>query len=91
MLLKIGELARSAGLTVRTLHYDAIGLLRPSARSEARKLSVCRRKIVHHSMGGDIDEEGGAILYPFRKQDAVITLPAVDGSSSRYLPYTAAS
>lgn len=36
MLLKVGELAASAQLTVRTLHhYDAIGLLKPSARSEA--------------------------------------------------------
>lgn len=34
MLLKIGELAKRAGLTVRTLHhYDSIGLLSPSARS----------------------------------------------------------
>jgi DNA-binding transcriptional MerR regulator len=32
--MRIGELARHAGLTVRTLHhYDAIGLLKPSARS----------------------------------------------------------
>ncbi|MDQ0573323.1 DNA-binding transcriptional MerR regulator [Variovorax paradoxus] len=36
MLLKVGELARHTGLTVRTLHhYDAIGLLVPSLRSEA--------------------------------------------------------
>ncbi len=36
MLLKVGELARRAGLTVRTLHhYDEIGLLSPSARSDA--------------------------------------------------------
>ena len=36
MLLKVGELAKRTGLTVRTLHhYDAIGLLAPSARSEA--------------------------------------------------------
>ncbi len=36
MALKIGELARRTGLTVRALHhYDAIGLLTPSARSEA--------------------------------------------------------
>ncbi|AOY95379.1 hypothetical protein BKK79_26800 [Cupriavidus sp. USMAA2-4] len=35
MALKIGELARRAGLTVRALHhYDAIGLLSPSARSD---------------------------------------------------------
>ena len=34
-LLKVGELARRAGLTVRTLHhYDSIGLLRPSARAD---------------------------------------------------------
>lgn len=36
MLLKIGELAKRTGLTVRTLHhYDDIKLLSPSARSDA--------------------------------------------------------
>ncbi|WP_338861657.1 MerR family transcriptional regulator (plasmid) [Mycetohabitans rhizoxinica] len=36
MRLTVGELAKRSGLTVRTLHhYDAIGLLKPSARSEA--------------------------------------------------------
>lgn len=36
MHLKVGELAQRTGLTVRTLHhYDAIGLLKPSARSDA--------------------------------------------------------
>ncbi|UGB37072.1 MerR family transcriptional regulator [Frateuria soli] len=36
MPLTVGELARRCGLTVRTLHhYDAIGLLRPSLRSDA--------------------------------------------------------
>ena len=36
MLLKIGELAKRSGLTVRTLHhYDDIGLVSPSARTEA--------------------------------------------------------
>lgn len=35
-MLKVGELAARAGLTVRTLHhYDSIGLLSPSARSDA--------------------------------------------------------
>src|SRR5688572_24434246 len=34
--LKVGELAQRSGLTVRTLHhYDQIGLLRPSGRTEA--------------------------------------------------------
>ena len=33
-VLKVGELAKKAGLTVRTLHhYDQIGLLRPSGRT----------------------------------------------------------
>ncbi|MEJ2403318.1 MAG: MerR family transcriptional regulator [Candidatus Thiodiazotropha sp.] len=36
MMLKVGELARRCGLTVRTLHhYDTIGLLKPSARSDS--------------------------------------------------------
>jgi DNA-binding transcriptional MerR regulator len=36
MLLKVGELAKRCGLTVRTLHhYDAVGLLAPSARSDS--------------------------------------------------------
>ncbi|HEX8235883.1 MAG TPA: MerR family transcriptional regulator [Abditibacteriaceae bacterium] len=35
-LWKVGELARFSGVSVRTLHhYDAIGLLRPSQRSES--------------------------------------------------------
>jgi len=35
-LLKVGDLARRAGLTVRALHhFDQIGLLRPSARSDS--------------------------------------------------------
>src|SRR5436309_7367089 len=34
--LKVGELARRTGLTIRALHhYDAIGLLRPSLHTEA--------------------------------------------------------
>ena len=36
MLLRVGELARRAGLTVRTLHhYDEIGLLKPSLHTAA--------------------------------------------------------
>ncbi|MFN3788513.1 MerR family transcriptional regulator [Massilia sp.] len=35
-MLKVGELAARTGLTVRTLHhYDSIGLLSPSARTDA--------------------------------------------------------
>ena len=36
MLLRVGELAKRTGITVRALHhYDTIGLLSPSARSDA--------------------------------------------------------
>lgn len=36
MMLKVGELAKRSGLTVRALHhFDSIGLLSPSARSDA--------------------------------------------------------
>ena len=36
MLLRVGELARRSGLTVRALHhFDEMGLLSPSARSDA--------------------------------------------------------
>jgi DNA-binding transcriptional MerR regulator len=35
-LLKVGELSRRTGVTVRALHhYDSLGLLRPSGRSES--------------------------------------------------------
>ncbi|MDD2770581.1 MAG: MerR family transcriptional regulator [Methylococcus sp.] len=35
MLLRVGELAKRCGLTIRTLHhYDSIGLLAPSVRSD---------------------------------------------------------
>jgi DNA-binding transcriptional MerR regulator len=36
VLLKVGELAKRIGLTIRALHYyDSIGLLKPSSRSES--------------------------------------------------------
>ena len=36
MLIQVGELAKRAGITVRTLHhYEQTGLLLPSARSAA--------------------------------------------------------
>lgn len=36
MMLKVGDLAKRSGLTVRALHhYDTIGLLTPSARSDS--------------------------------------------------------
>ena len=47
MALKIGELAKRAGLTVRALHhYDAIGLLSPSARSEGGSRKYCHDDVI---------------------------------------------
>jgi DNA-binding transcriptional MerR regulator len=50
-MLKVGELASRSGLTVRTLHhYDSIGLLTPSARSDAGYRLYNRNDIarLHH-------------------------------------------
>jgi DNA-binding transcriptional MerR regulator len=46
MLLKVGELAKQTGLTVRALHhYDDIGLLQPSVRSDAGYRLYTRKDI----------------------------------------------
>ncbi|QPT14753.1 MerR family transcriptional regulator [Serratia rubidaea] len=69
MLLKVGELARRSGITVRTLHYyDSIGLLVPSARSDAGYRLYNRADIarLHHIQAlrrmGMTLAEVGAIL-----------------------------
>ncbi|MDC6120112.1 MerR family transcriptional regulator [Serratia rubidaea] len=69
MLLKVGELARRSGITVRTLHYyDSIGLLVPSARSDAGYRLYNRADIarLHHIQAlrrmGVTLAEVGAIL-----------------------------
>lgn len=67
---RVGEVARLAGVSVRTLHhYDDIGLLRPSARSEAgyrlyhdddldRLLVI----LAYRELGFDLDEIGRLLL-----------------------------
>ncbi|CAI0800426.1 MerR family transcriptional regulator [Serratia entomophila] len=79
MLLKIGELARRSGITVRTLHhYDSIGLLVPSARSDAGYRLYDRADItrLHHIQAlrrlGMKLAEVGAIL-----ERSGLALPAV--------------
>ncbi|MBL3521240.1 MerR family transcriptional regulator [Serratia plymuthica] len=69
MLLKVGELARRSGITVRTLHYyDSIGLLIPSARSDAGYRLYNRADItrLHHiqalrRMGVQLAEVGALL------------------------------
>ncbi|MEO8509699.1 MAG: MerR family transcriptional regulator [Chloroflexota bacterium] len=74
MSLTIGAVARMAGVTVRTLHhYDEIGLLRASARSEAGyrrydddDLERLQRVLFYRELGFGLDEiksvisDGGA-------------------------------
>ncbi len=75
MLLKVGELAKHTGLTVRTLHhYDAIDLLKPSGRSESGYRLYSREDVarlhgiqaLRHlglalgDIAGLLDGEGGA-------------------------------
>ncbi|MFC0229450.1 MerR family transcriptional regulator [Serratia aquatilis] len=69
MLLKVGELARRSGITVRALHYyDSIGLLTPSARSNAGYRLYNRRDITRlhriqalRRMGVALAEIGGLL------------------------------
>jgi DNA-binding transcriptional MerR regulator len=44
MILKVGELAQKAGLSIRALHhYDSIGLLSPSLHTDSgARLFGCR-------------------------------------------------
>ncbi len=67
MLLKVGELARRSGITVRTRHYyDNIGLLIPSARSDYRLYNRADIARLHHIQAlrrmGVTLAEVGAIL-----------------------------
>lgn len=72
MLLRVGELARRTGLTVRTLHYyDSIGLLRPSTRTDAGYRLYNRNDIARlhqiqalRELGMSLAEIGAAIDDP---------------------------
>ncbi|KJH80567.1 MerR family transcriptional regulator [Stutzerimonas stutzeri] len=80
MQLKVGELARRCGLTVRTLHhYDDIGLLRPSARSDAgyrlyNRDDVARLQQIQalRSLGVSLAEVGAILDRQGRSVSAVI-------------------
>jgi MerR family transcriptional regulator, thiopeptide resistance regulator len=69
MPLTVGDLARQAGVTVRTLHhYDEIGLVKPSQRSAAgyrlygdRDVLRLHQVLVLRELGVPLDEIGAAI------------------------------
>jgi DNA-binding transcriptional MerR regulator len=70
--LKVGELARRTGLTVRTLHhYDEIGLLRPSLRTEAgyrlytgRDIARLQQIVSLRQLGLSLEEVRGCLDRP---------------------------
>jgi len=95
MQLKVGELARRCGLTVRTLHhYDGIGLLRPSARSDAgyrlyNRNDVARLQQIQalRSLGVSLAEVGAILDRQGRSVSTVIEqqLSALDQQIARQI------
>ncbi|MDO8212929.1 MerR family transcriptional regulator [Conexibacter sp. CPCC 206217] len=69
---RVGEVARMAGVSVRTLHhYDEIGLLLPSGRSEAGyrlysrvDLERLRRILFYRELEFGLDDIGGILADP---------------------------
>src|SRR3982750_4640187 len=70
--LKVGELARRTGLSIRTLHhYDEIGLLKPSQHSEtgyrlytAGDVARLQRVLSLSQLGFSLDEIRGCLDGP---------------------------
>src|SRR5262249_38393481 len=70
--LKVGELAKRTGLTVRTLHhYDAIGLLKPSLHTEAgyrlytaTDIARLQQVLSLRQLGFSLDEVRGCLDRP---------------------------
>ena len=83
----VGEVARTAGVTVRTLHhYDRIGLLRPSARTPSgyrsyhrRDLERLQRILGYRELGFSLEEiaavldgESDAVAHLRRQRDLLV-------------------
>lgn len=81
MTLTVGELARRTGITVRTLHhYDHIGLLCPSARSDAgyrlytpQDVERLYRIMALRQLGMSLADIGTALSTPDASLPALIT------------------
>ncbi|MPY65370.1 MerR family transcriptional regulator [Deinococcus sp. SDU3-2] len=80
MKLRIGELARRSGVTVRTLrHYDQIGLLRPGERTDGDHRLYSGREVrtLHQiqslrTLGLSLDQIRGALHDPAHDPAAVL-------------------
>lgn len=72
MTYTVGSVAQMAGITVRTLHhYDEIGLLKPSGRTEAGyrlysddDISRLQELLFYRELGMGLDEIGTALAAP---------------------------
>lgn len=81
-LWKVGELAKQTGLTVRTLHhYDEIGLLAPSHRSEAgyrlydgEDIARLLQILSLRQLGFSLDEIGDCLSRPENTLEKVLGL-----------------
>lgn len=79
-MLKVGEVARRTGLTVRTLHhYDEIGLLRPGGRTAAGHRLYGRRELERlqqirslRQLGFSLEETGACLEDPSRSLPATL-------------------
>lgn len=93
MLLRVGQLARRCGLTVRTLHhYDTIGLLSPSVRSDAgyrlyaaHDIARLHRILALRELGMPLADIGTVLDRPETTLPAVITrqIAALDAELAR--------
>lgn len=80
MKLRIGELARRSGVTVRTLrHYDQIGLLRPGERTDGdhrlysgREVRTLHQIQTLRTLGLSLDQIRGALHDPAHDPAAVL-------------------
>ena len=81
-LWKVGELAKQTGLTVRALHhYDEIGLLSPSHRSEAgyrlydgEDIARLLQILSLRQLGFSLDETGDCLSRPENTLEHVLGL-----------------
>src|SRR5262245_32515618 len=80
--LKVGELARRTGLTIRTLHhYDEIGLLRPSLHTEAghrlytaADVARLQQVLSLRQLGFSLEEVGDCLRRPNLSPQRVVEL-----------------
>src|ERR1017187_9104953 len=84
---KIGEVARLTRLTVRTLHhYDAIGLIKPSHRTEAgyrcyteADLERLHQVLCYRELGFSLEHIAGIVANPDRPDHLLRQLQLLQG------------